>query len=130
MPSGIDSKNYRLHAILGAIAEADDRYADSSAEYSLALNNLPAQVPEGPLYPIELRLNLYELDLRQDDEAAAKQQLDAAFAAINQVTVPTSSRPEMLRLRAAIEAGPATRTRRIKICRKRCLWRPRMLIRF
>jgi len=30
----IDSKNYRLHAILGAIAEADDRYADSSAEYS------------------------------------------------------------------------------------------------
>jgi len=43
--------------------------------------------------------------LRQDDEAAAKQQLDAAFAAINQVTVPTSSRPEMLRLRAAIEAG-------------------------
>ncbi|MGA2020092.1 MAG: tetratricopeptide repeat protein [Candidatus Sulfotelmatobacter sp.] len=101
----IDDKNYRLHAILGAIAEADDRYADSSAEYSLALNNLPAQVPEGPLYPIELRLNLYELDLRQDDEAAAKEQLDAAFAAINQVTVPTSSRPELLRLRAAIEAG-------------------------
>jgi len=38
MPSGSISKNYRLHAILGAIAEADDRYADSSAEYSLALN--------------------------------------------------------------------------------------------
>jgi len=56
MPRGSIAKNYRLHAILGAIAEADDRYADSSAEYSLALNNLPAQVPEGPLYPIELRL--------------------------------------------------------------------------
>ncbi len=101
----IDANNYRLHAIQGAIAEGDNRYDDASAEYNLALTNLPAQVPEGPLYPIELRLNLYELNLRQEDQAGAKQQLDAAFAAINQVTVPTSSRPEMLRLRAAIEAG-------------------------
>ncbi|MGB9361543.1 MAG: tetratricopeptide repeat protein, partial [Candidatus Sulfotelmatobacter sp.] len=101
----IDSNNYRLHAILGAIAEADDRFGDASSEYNLALANLPAHVPEGPLYPIELRLNLYELDLRQDDQAGAKQQLDAAFAAINRVNAPESSRPEMLRLRAAIEAG-------------------------
>jgi predicted Zn-dependent protease len=78
----IDSSNYRLHAILGSIAESDDRFADATAEYNLAISNLPAQVPEGPLYPIELRLNLYELDQRQDDPAAAKQQLDVAFAAI------------------------------------------------
>ena len=101
----IDSNNYRLHAIQGAIAESDNRFEDASAEYSLALTNLPAHVAEGPLYPIELRLNLYELDLRQENEGGAKQQLDAAFAAINQVMVPASSRPEMLRLRAAIEAG-------------------------
>ncbi len=101
----IDSNNYRLHAILGAIAEGDNRFADASAEYNLALRNLPAQVPEGPLYPIELRLNLYELSLRQDDETGAKQQLDAAMSAISQINVPNSSRPEMLRLRAAIEAG-------------------------
>ena len=101
----IDSNNYRLHAIFGAIAESDDRFADASREYNLALANLPAHVAEGPLYPIELRLNLYELDLRQEDEAGAKQQLAAAFAAINQGSVPQSSRPEMLRLRAAIEAG-------------------------
>ncbi len=62
-------------------------------------------MPEGPLYPIELRLNLYELALRQDDDAAAKQQLNAAFTAINQVNIAETSRPEMLRLRAAIEAG-------------------------
>ena len=43
--------------------------------------------------------------MRQEDPAAAKQQLDSAFALINQVNVPASSRPEMLRLRAAIEAG-------------------------
>ncbi len=101
----IDGNNYRLHAIEGAIAESDDRFEDASTEYNLALSNLPARVPEGPLYPIELRLNLHELELRQEDEPAAKQQLDAALAAINQITVPPSSRPEMLRLRAAIEAG-------------------------
>ena len=101
----INPNNYRLHAILGSIAESEDRIADASAEYTLALNNLPPQVPEGPLYPVELRLNLYEVDLRQDDEAAAKQQLDAAAGLINQVNVPAASRPEMLRLRAAIEAG-------------------------
>ncbi|MCU1300796.1 MAG: Tetratricopeptide repeat protein [Candidatus Sulfotelmatobacter sp.] len=101
----IDGNNYRLHAIAGAIAASEDRLGDASAEYKLALTNLPPRVPEGPLYPIELRLNLYELDLRQDDQAAAKQELDAAFALIGQVNVPAPSRPEMLRLRAAIEAG-------------------------
>lgn len=101
----IDSNNYRLHAILGAIAESDNRFADASTEYNLALTHLPPHVPEGPLYPIELRLNLYELDLRQDDDDAAKQQLHSAMAALGQVTVPESSQPELLRLRAAIEAG-------------------------
>jgi tetratricopeptide (TPR) repeat protein len=101
----IDSKNYRLHAILGAIAEADNRLPDASSEYSQALNHLPQAVPEGPLYPIELRLNLYELELRQDNQDAAKQYLDAAMAEINKVNVPVASQPEKLRLRAAMEAG-------------------------
>ena len=101
----IDPNNYRLHAIAGAIAEADNRFVDASAEYNLALKSLPPRPPEGPLYPIELRLNLYELDLRQEDEAGTRQQLQSASAEISQVNVPVSSRPEMLRLRAAIEAG-------------------------
>ena len=101
----IDPNSYRLHAILGSIAEGDNRFEDASNEYKLALSNFPPQVPEGPLYPIELRLNLYELDLRQDDEAGAKAQLDSALAQINQIQVPQPSRPEFLRLRAAIEAG-------------------------
>jgi tetratricopeptide (TPR) repeat protein len=101
----IDSNHYRLHAISGSIAASDNRLDDATAEYKLALANLPPTAPEGPLYPIEVRLNLYELDLRQEDEAGARQQLDAASALINQVNVPASSRPEMLRLRAAIEAG-------------------------
>ena len=101
----IDPNNYRLHAISGAIAESENRFEEATADYNLALKNLPQSVPEGPLYQIELRLNLYELALRQEDQAAAKQQLDKAFALINQVNLPMSSRPEVLRLRAAIEAG-------------------------
>jgi tetratricopeptide (TPR) repeat protein len=101
----IDANNYRLHAILGSIAESEDRVSDASTEYNLALNNLPPRVPEGVLYPIELRLNLYELDERQEDPAGARQQLDQAMSAIAQVNVPPGSRAEMLRLRAAIEAG-------------------------
>lgn len=101
----IDGNSYRLHAILGSIAEADNRFEDASKEYNLAISNLPPTAAEGPLYPIELRLNLYELDLRQDDDAGARKELDAAQAEIANVTVQPSSRPEMLRLRAAIEAG-------------------------
>ena len=101
----IDGKNYRLHSILGEIAESQDRLSEASDEYKLALNNLPARSQEGALYPVELRLNLYELYVRQDDDADAKQALDSAATAIQQVQVPDSSRPEMLRLRAAVEAA-------------------------
>ncbi len=101
----IDSNSYRLHAILGGMAEADDRLPEAQQEYSAALSNLPARPQEGPLYPIELRLNLYEIYIRQDDDAAAKQQLQAASAAIQQVRVPDPERSEMLRLRAAIESA-------------------------
>jgi tetratricopeptide (TPR) repeat protein len=99
----IDPNNYRLHAILGEMAESQDRVADARAEYHQALDHLPRTVPEGPLYPIELRLNLYELNIRQEDQAEAKRQLDAAAAEVNRVQVQDSSRPEWLRLRAAIE---------------------------
>jgi tetratricopeptide (TPR) repeat protein len=101
----IDSNSYRLHATLGEVAEAEDRVADATVEYGLALSNLPPHVPEGPLYPIELRLNLYELALRQENAGEAKQQLDSAMSEIGQVNIEASSRPEMLRLRAAIESG-------------------------
>ena len=101
----IDANNYRLHAIQGGLAESEDRLSDAAQEYKLALSNLPQRVPEGPLYPIELRLNLYEVYTRQDDTANANQQLQAAGAAIRQVQVPDQQRPEMLRLRAAVESA-------------------------
>jgi len=99
----IDGNNYRLHAILGAIAETDEQAANAGTEYALALANLPKRVPEGPLYGIELRLHLYQLAVKRDDQAAGTQQLEAALTEINQVVVPESLRLEKLRLRAAME---------------------------
>jgi tetratricopeptide (TPR) repeat protein len=101
----IDANNYRLHAINASLADSEDRFADARDEYKQALSNLPAHVPEGELYPIELRLSLYELDLRQGDDAGARQELSSAAAALQGLKVPDSSRPEMLRLRAAIESA-------------------------
>jgi tetratricopeptide (TPR) repeat protein len=101
----VDAGNYRLHAILGQIADNEDRLADASEEYRQALSKLPKSVPEGPLYPIELRLNLYELDVRQDNQGDAKQQLDAAANEIQNAQVQAAERPELLRLRAAVETA-------------------------
>jgi tetratricopeptide (TPR) repeat protein len=101
----VDPNNYRLHAILAAEAQSEDRLPEAEQEYKLALTNLPATVAEGPLYPVELRMNLYEIYAREDDDAHAKEQLLAASAAIQQVKVTDEQRPEMLRLRAAVESA-------------------------
>lgn len=101
----INANSYRLHAILADQASAEDRLADAEQEYKIALSNLPSMVPEGPLYPVELRLNLYETYERQDNAANAKAQLEAATSEIQQVKVPDAQRPEMLRLHAAVEAA-------------------------
>lgn len=100
----INGNHYRLHGILGQIALAEDRVTDASREYNLAFSNLPPTVPEGPLYPIELRLNIYELDVRQNNQADADKQLSAAASAIQTAQVGPTAQPELLRLRAAIEA--------------------------
>jgi tetratricopeptide (TPR) repeat protein len=101
----IDPDSYRLHAILASVADSQDRLPEAQQEYKLAIENLPPHAPEGPLYPIELRLNLYEAYERQDDDVNAKAQLQQAATAIQQVQVPDSQHPEMLRLRAAVESA-------------------------
>ncbi len=101
----IDANSYRLHAIMASIDDSQDRLPEAADEYQIAIRNLPARPQEGPLFPVELHLNLYEVYVRLDDQANAKQQLQAAGAAIQQAQVPDSSRPEMLRLRAAVEAA-------------------------
>jgi tetratricopeptide (TPR) repeat protein len=101
----IDANHYRLHALLAGIADSENRTSDAEQEYKTALDNLPPTVAEGPLYPIELRLNLYELYTREGDETSAKDQIGAAFLAIQHANVPDGARSEMLRLRATIESA-------------------------
>jgi len=100
-----DANNYRLHAILAGIAESEDRLPEAQQEYKAALSSLPARPQEGALYQTELQLNLYEVYVRLDDDANAKQQLQAASVTIQKVRVPDPERPEMLRLRAAVESA-------------------------
>src|ERR1700742_549012 len=55
----IDANHYRLHAIKAALAKTENRNEDAVNEYKLAIAALPPDgVPEGMLFPIQLRLNL------------------------------------------------------------------------
>lgn len=103
--AAIDSNHYRLHAILGQVAAFDHHTDDAIREYQLALQRLPEGVPEGVLYPIELRLSLYQLYQDNQDEAAAQQQIEAARAQMSKLDFQDANRPEFLRLRAAVESA-------------------------
>ncbi len=97
--------NYRLHAIRGEIAAAENRDDESIKEYRFSLAHLPPSVQEGPLYPIGLHLSLYEELRKAEQDSAAEQELAAARSAIASISPDPTTRPEYLRLRALIEAG-------------------------
>ncbi|MBV9340189.1 MAG: tetratricopeptide repeat protein [Acidobacteria bacterium] len=100
--SRLDSDHYRLHAIRGEIARLQDRKADAVRDYTAAIERLPQAPPEGPLYPIQLHMNLAQLDQELEDRPAAEQQLATARAAINSLEATEARQPEYLRLRAMI----------------------------
>ena len=98
----VDPENYRLHAIRGQIALLQDRYQDALREYSAAADHLPEAPPEGPLYGIQLHMNLAEIDRNLLDQAAAHQQLETAKSKIDALNEQGAGREEFLRLRALI----------------------------
>ncbi|HEY6180930.1 MAG TPA: tetratricopeptide repeat protein, partial [Terriglobales bacterium] len=100
----INPNHYRLHTIQAEIAVVEDRLPDAIQEYQTALTNLPQVPVEGPLYPIQLRLSLYELNTQNNNPAEAKNQLDIAGRELSQLRVPTAQRPEFLRMRAVVES--------------------------
>ena len=101
--AGIDANFYRLHAIRGGVAKIQERDQDAVKEYAVALANLPAEPAEGPLYGIELHMDLMGIYKDLGDEDAAHKQLETAQAEINGLGNPTSGRAPFLRLRALIE---------------------------
>ena len=58
-------------------------------------------VPEGQLYPVQLRLNLAELYRESGDDEAAHQQLAMAEQEINKLNVQGTAKAEFLRVRAS-----------------------------
>ena len=102
----LDANNYRLHAMRGDMARADKRNAEAIKEFQLALANLPSSgVPEGTLYPIQLRLALAEQYRDGGDLAGARQQATLAQEQINKLDIQGPPRAEFLRLRSSIEAA-------------------------
>ncbi|HET9741213.1 MAG TPA: tetratricopeptide repeat protein [Terriglobales bacterium] len=103
--AAIDPDNYRLHAVKAAVAKSQNKNDVAAQEYEAALAHMPEGVPEGPIYPIELRLNLSELYKELGNQAAAQQQIALAEQAISKIQVEGPQKAEFLRVRASIETG-------------------------
>ena len=101
--AGFNPGYYRLHQIRAEIEELEDHDEEAVSEYQRAIANLPATPAEGPLYGIQLHMDLQSLyhQLGQDDQA--QQQLQIAERQIGGVQVQAGERPGYLRLRAQIE---------------------------
>jgi tetratricopeptide (TPR) repeat protein len=101
--AALDSDHYRLHAIRAQMHALQHREDDAIREYEAALARLPPTVPEGVLYPISLRVDLYEVYRDKGDAANAARIANAARVEIGAINIEGSNRPEFLRLRAATE---------------------------
>jgi tetratricopeptide (TPR) repeat protein len=101
--AGLRPDYYRLHAIRGEIANFKEREQDAAREYTSALANLPAEPPEGPLFGIQLHMDLMNVYRNLADEDAARQQLDESQTEINALGDKVSGRAQFLRLRALIK---------------------------
>jgi tetratricopeptide (TPR) repeat protein len=101
----LDPNHYRLHALRGQLANQQDRLEDAIREYQTAIARLPEAVPEGMLYPIQLRVNLAEVYRASNDPVAATEQVNLAAAQLKSIETSGGNKPEFLRLRAAVESS-------------------------
>ncbi|MGO9436218.1 MAG: tetratricopeptide repeat protein [Terracidiphilus sp.] len=99
----VDSTNYRLHAILGEIAQLQERTRDAVNEYIAALRACPPNPAEGPLYKIQLHMDLVSLYQKLGNDQGTRRELDTAAAAIETVDGTGPNQAGFLRLRALIK---------------------------
>ena len=99
----LDPGNYRLHAIRGEIARLQERDNDAVSEYNAALASLPSSAPEGPLYGIQLHMDLMEVYANLKNPIAARKQLETARKQIDALDDQGPGRAQFMRLRALIE---------------------------
>ncbi len=98
----IDPEYYRLHAIRGEIARIQERDNDAVEEYLAVLAHLPAGPAEGPLYQIQVHLDLLDLYQNLKQDTAAQEQLAMAQQQIAALDEQGAGRAQFLRLRAVI----------------------------
>jgi tetratricopeptide (TPR) repeat protein len=101
--AALDAEHYRSHAIRGEIARLQERTEDAVVEYNAALAHLPQSPAEGPLYGIQLHMDLAELYQSVGDASAAHKHLEIAQSQIGALDDHGPGRPQFLRLRAAIK---------------------------
>jgi tetratricopeptide (TPR) repeat protein len=99
----LDADYYRLHAIRGEIAQIQERNRDAVQEYTAALAHLPQSPAEGPLYGIQLHMDLVPLYQSLKDADAAHHHLEIAHTEINAIDDRGPNRAQFLRLRALIK---------------------------
>ena len=97
----IDPNYYRLHAIRGEIARQREQVDEAIKEYNIALTRLPAEPPEGPLYGIQLHIDLLELYTADRNPSAAAEQLKTAQEQIDGLNEQGPGRAPFLRLQGA-----------------------------
>lgn len=104
--AAINPNYYRLHAIRGLLAKTEHRQSDAVAEYNAAIAALPSGgAPEGPLYPVQLRLNLAELYRESGNSPAAHQQIATAEQEMEKLDIQGPAKAEFLRVRASLKAS-------------------------
>jgi len=101
--AGIDGNNYRLHAIRGEIARIHDQGTEAINEYKIAIEHLPAEPVEGPLYGIQLHMNLSDLYKAQRDDQNSQAEVATAKQQIEKLDEQAPNRAQLLRLRAQIK---------------------------
>lgn len=105
LASKIEANHYRVHALRGQLAALENRTDEAIQEYKTAIASLPEAVPEGVLYPVELRISLYEQYRNSGDSDAANEQIAQAAAGLKGMELDNPVKPEYLRLRGAVEAA-------------------------
>ncbi len=101
--AAIDAGSYRLHAIRAEIAQFRDHDNEAIQEYRAALAKLPESPAEGPLYRIQLHMDLMALYQNISDTSSAHEQLAIAQTEISGLGDGPSNRPQFLRLRSLVK---------------------------
>jgi len=99
----MNADSYRLHAIRGEIAQLQDHPEEAVREYTAAIDHLPANPVEGPLYGIQLHVDLMQLYRSLGNDEGVQQQLKIAQKQISALDERGPNRSSFLRLRALIK---------------------------